>query len=154
MVTVDDIADILKTRVEATTGFATRLPGGWWFDRGPDAPDGYPFAVVKVEFGRPNSTSGSKYTQTATIRIAVYGPVGLTGVDIALTQQFIATAVMSDAALTAFRAASLRNSGDKIISVTPAAPRGNYDQAEYASRDVFVCGATAEMLVQGDRGTA
>lgn len=154
MITPDDIAGAVFARVAATGGYATYLPGLAWFDAGPDAPGGYPYAVFKVEARPAEVTSGSAYVQAFSVRVAAYAPVGGSGVDVAATQQFLNTALAGDAALAALRGASLRNGSEKVLHARPVTPAGAFDRTVREGRDVFVCGLAVEVVAQGDRSVS
>lgn len=153
MVTIDDMGKVVTDRQAAVAGYSTTLPGKAWFGRGPsDDPAGYPYSVAQIEFGAAKNDSGGGYTQPWTVRLAAYAPVGATGVNPQTVEQLFNNALVSTAAIAALRATALRNTGDKIISSKLVPGKGEYAKELREGRDVFVCGLTAEILVQGDKG--
>lgn len=151
MVTIDDIAGAVKARLAAVSGQATTCPGGHWFDRAPDAPDGYPYDVFRVRSAQSTPTTGGGYVQIFTVELAGYCPIGDTGVNTQSVQQLFNDALVSSAAVTALQAVSLRNATEKILAGRLADEEGRYDRSQRQGRDVFVAGMTAELIVQGDR---
>lgn len=154
MVTIDDVAGVVKARFAAVAAFATAVPGGAWLGRGPDTPDAYPYEVHQIEAERPELFGGSIFIQKFLVRSAIYAPVGASGVDPQAVQQATNTALCSDAANTAVQAASLRNATDLVLHARPAAVKGEFAPTLREGRDVFVCGTTAEILVQSDKSVA
>ena len=145
MVTLDDVAGIVKAQLAAQSGYNTTLPGGSWFDRGPDTPAGYPYDVFKIEAGLSELTSGGAYVQRFTVRVAGYCPLGDSGVNVQL---------VSVAAQTALLAASLRNASEKVLAGVPSSARGEYAPTLRDGKDVWIAGLTVDLIVQGDRGAA
>lgn len=149
MVTPDDVAKVVLDRLAAVTSSSTICPGGHWFDRGPDDPAGYPYDVFRVEAGPARIVSEFYCFQSWTIRLAGYAPVGETGVTVANVEKLFLDALITDAANTALRAVSLRNTGEAVIHGLQSAAEGRYDPTLREGRDVFVAGLTAELLVMG-----
>lgn len=147
MVTVDDVAAYIGGRLLAVSGIETVLPGGAWFDRGPDVPAGYPYAVFKVTGEAPEWNSGNLYTHNFRVQIAAYAPVGLSGVDI----QNVQKAMLKIAWDTTV---SLRNATEKVLSVRPSGNDPRNDTVLRGGRDVFISGQTYDVLVQGDRSVS
>lgn len=154
MVTVDDVAGALKTRLAATSGYTAAIPGGTWLDRGPDAPAGYPYLVLKIEPGEAELFSGSASLQPFTVTLAAYCPVGASGVNVATVEQVLNTAMASQAGNAALQAANLRNAGDKILHCLPVRPGGKYDLTMREGRDVFAVGLTVSVLCESDRSAS
>lgn len=135
------------------SGQATTCPGGHWHGRGPDNPAGYPYDVFKVDSQASNLTSGDLYDQTFVVRLAGYCPIGLSGVDANAVQQLFCSAFLTSTAQTALLALSLRNNDDKVLGARLSDVKGEYAQSLRDGRDVFLCGMTVEIIVQGTRGT-
>ena len=154
MVTLDDVAGIVKAQLAAQSGYNTTLPGGSWFDRGPDTPAGYPYDVFKIEAGLSELTSGGAYVQRFTVRVAGYCPLGDSGVNVQLVSQLFHAALVSVAAQTALLAASLRNASEKVLAGVPSSARGEYAPTLRDGKDVWIAGLTVDLIVQGDRGAA
>lgn len=150
MVTVDDIAAVVKARLAAVPGQDATCPGGHWFDRGPDEPSGYPYDVFEVEAGAVEQFSGAAYLQKFTVTLAGYCPVGGTGVDVQAVEKLFHDALVSEEATAALRATALRNATEKVLHAKTLRDSGEYEETLREGRDVFAAGLVAEVLVQGD----
>jgi hypothetical protein len=159
VITTDDIAGAVLARFAAVDPGWTTLPGKAWFGQGPDDPTaggttaGYPYVVFQVEAGTTQTYSGAAYSQTWTVRAAAYYQVGQTGAPtLQAVEQLLQTALASSAAQTALRSASLRNSGDRLLSSRPLeSADSKYAPTQRQGQDVFLAGQSVEILVQGDR---
>lgn len=149
MITPDDVAKVVGDRAAGVANFTTYVPGGCFFDRGPDTPGSYPYVVFKLEMGDLKVTSGSAYVQNCRVRIAAYSPVG-TG-----TPQSIALAFFecygTQAANTALIAVAFRNATEKVLHCKPVNAPAAFDPHLRDGQDVFVVGLTFDLLLQGDR---
>lgn len=155
MIVADDMAKVVVDRTAAVAAFTTAVPGLAWFDRGPDAPTAYPYAVFRVLIGEAKVYSGDAYVVPVVIQIGAYAPVGAAGSNPAAVQQALAACFTTSAAQDALRLTALRNAGEHILSARPVTP----DPSKFAptlreARDVFVCGFAVELLCQGDRSAA
>lgn len=155
MVTTDDVAAVVNGRLGAEASFVAAVPGGAFFGRGPDTPDAYPYGVFRVEEAAPAKVySGSAYTQAFRVNVGVFVPDGQAGSDPAAVEQALFAALGTAAAQTAAQASALRNAGERVLHCKPLAPDGKFDPALLGGRDVFLCGLTVEVLVQGNRGVS
>ena len=154
MITVDDIAGVVLARLAATDPGNTICPGGHWFDRGPDAPAGYPYDVFKIEARPPRMTTGAPYDGVFVVRIAGYCPLGDSGVNPQAVEQLFHNALLTLAACTAMLALSLRNVTERVLVGRPSTAKGEFDRTLRQGKDVFVAGITVELVVQGDRSVA
>jgi hypothetical protein len=152
MVTVDDVADVVKDRLAAHAAFGTAVPGGAWFGRGPDEPAGHPYTVFQVEAARRQDTSGDAYVQAFTVRLAAYAPVGATGVNPQSVQTATGDALASTTGNAALQVMALRNASEKVIQGRVLRLDGSFAPTAREARDVFACGRVVELLVQGDKG--
>ena len=124
MVTTDDVAKVVLDRLEAVTSASTIVPGDFWYDRGPDAPAGYPYVVFKVEVGKPEYTSGDFVLHPFTVRLGGYCPISVSGASTQNVEKLFRDALTTVTANTALRAVSLRNTGEGVISGKEAAAKG------------------------------
>jgi hypothetical protein len=156
MVTVDDIAGAVTSVLAANSTFTTSVTGGAWFERAPDMPPSYPYAVFHIKAAPAVLSFEDAYFQTFTLTIAAYVPQGLntSPSDPPGVQEAIFTAAVTETANAAFQAYELRNSTEHIMHSIPAVPSGQYDRTLRDGRDVFACGLTSEILVQGDRSVS
>lgn len=153
MVTADDVADLVKARLEATSGYATALPGKGWWDRGPDEPS-YAYEVHTIEGGEKELFSGAAYLQPWTLSFAAYCPIGETGVNPQAVEQLLNSAFGTDAANTALQAVALRNATEKVLHCLPRVDSASFASTLRDGRDVFVIGAVYELLIQGDKSVS
>ena len=151
MITPDDVAGAIVTRFGATSGTGDQFPGGLWYDRGPDNPGGYPYAVFEVTPGDAEITTGDPYIQVFTVRIAAYVQMDGTYNPNTVTQT-LNSCYGTTAANTAMAASTLRNAGDKILGCKPTVAEGRYAPKTRQGQDVFLAGATYEVMTQGTRG--
>lgn len=142
------------TRIAATTGYSTALPGGIHFARGPDVPADYPYGVYTIEPGPMKATFEGHYFQTFTVSVAAFCPVGDASTDVHAVEKFLLRALAGDEAETAFRAASLRNSGEQYVGSQIVQPEGEYVEPLASARDVFAAGVTMEVTALGVRSAA
>jgi hypothetical protein len=149
VVTVDDIATVVLTRLAAVAGHATTCPGLHWFARGPDEPAGYPYDVFQVEAGPARYTLGDFYTQTFTVRWSAYCPAGEVGVSAQNAEKLFADALLTDAANIALRAVALRNANENVLEGRQSTAKGEFAPALREARDVFLAGVTADLIVLG-----
>lgn len=153
MVTYDDVAKVVFDRQAADSGYAATLPGKAWTDRGPPGdPADHPYSVAKIESGPARNNTGDLYTQSWTVSLAAYVPVGHTGANVQAVRQLFHNALVSAAAITALRAVALRNATEKILSAKLVTGKGEYARELREGRDVLLVGMTAELLIQGDKG--
>lgn len=150
MVTTDDLADTVTAQVQGTSGFSTSLPGGIWFERAPDTPPAYPYAVFRLEGGDKENFSGGLYIQAWILSIAAYVEMGET-VTPPGVEQFLNSALVTVAAQDNFRNATLRNPNDRILDSRPDTDSAEFDTTLKSGKDLFSCGLECLILVQGDR---
>lgn len=156
MITIDDVAGAVLSVLNASAAFAAAVPGQVWFERAPDMPSAYPFAVFHLHAATAGLSFEDAYTQAFTLSIAAYVPQGAESSpsDPPGVQEALFSALASEAANTAFQALALRNASERILHGKPLAPAGQYARQLRDGRDVFACGLTTEILVQGDRSVA
>ncbi len=154
MVTVDDVAGAVKARADAVNAFTAAVPGKAWFATGPDAPDAVPYLVFTVEPGEAKVASGSAYLQPFIVRLAGYAPVGASGVNPNAVSQAVDACFGTAAGQTAMKATVLRSATERILHSRPLAPSGTFDKDRREGRDVFIAGASFELLTMGDRSIA
>lgn len=151
MITPDDVGKLIGDRTEDVSNYAAAVPGGTFFDRGPDDPAAYPYMIFKLEFGELVTTSGPLSTQNVRVRAATYSAPG------AGNPQTVALALFecfgTQAANLAIIGTAMRNGNDKPLSCRPAISRGEFDKTLRNGQDVFLCGLTFDILFQGDRGS-
>jgi hypothetical protein len=150
VITLDDVAALVHTRLYGAADGTAALPGGHWYERGPDEPVGYPYDVFTIEAGRAEQFSDSTYLQTFTIRVGGYCPVGHTGADVEGVARVFKDALATDLAVSDLREAPLRNPTEKVLHCRVVADEGEYDRELREGRDVFAAGLTVEMVFQGD----
>lgn len=161
MVTADDITKVIQTELAAASGWATTIPGGSWFGRGPDDPSnggknangGYPYIVYQIEPGLTRLASGPAYTQPFNVRVAAYVGLGQTVTPQAV-EQLMNGALTSAAAQTALQGLALRNVTEKVLHGRPIDGKASYAHNLRAGQDVFLAGVSLEVLVQGDRSVS
>ena len=153
MVTIDDVAGAVLSVLAADSGFATSVPGQAWFERAPDTPAAYPYAVFHLRAATAGLSFESNYVQAFTLTIAAYVPQSTEASpsDPPGVQEALFTALATDAAETVFKSVALRNASELVLHCKPGAPSGQYAQQLRDGRDVFACGLTVELLVQGDK---
>lgn len=151
MLNPDDVAKVVKDRTEAVAAFVSAVPGKAWFERGPDAPDSPIYAVFRLKPGGCEVFSGPAYRQPWVVELAVYCPVGATGVNVQAVAQALADCFLTTAAQTALKAAALRNAGERVLHSRPLQPSASYAKELREARDVFLCCVEFELLMQGDR---
>jgi hypothetical protein len=153
VVTIDDIAGAVSSVLAANTGFASAVPGLAWFERAPDTPAAYPYAVFHIKASPAGLSFEDAYFQTFTLTIAAYVPQGAetSPSDPPGVQEALFAALVTEDANTFFQGTTLRNATELILHSKPLAPSGQYAQQLRDGRDVFVCGLTVEILIQGDR---
>lgn len=151
MIRAGDISAAVRSALEAAPTWATLCPGGYWYDRGPDDPDGYPYVVAKVERGETRKTSGDAGTVRFTVRVAAYCPVGASGVDPDALEGLVLV-TLADRTEPGW---SLRGEmvGERVLHTVNATDGGRYDPAMRGGRDVFAAGVSVELLCQENRGT-
>ncbi len=156
VVTIDDIAGAVSSVLAANTGFASSVPGQTWFERAPDTPASYPYAVFHLKAAPAGLSFEDAYFQAFTLTIAAYVPQGteISPADPPGVQEALFEALVTDNANAAFQAVSLRNASERILHSKPLAPSGQYVQQLRDGRDVFACGLTVEILIQGDRSVS
>lgn len=151
MVTIDDVATIIANQLAAATGFSSAVPGGAWFDRGPDTPSGYPYVTFHVKAQPIGMCFDDVYFQRFHVDLIAYCPVGASGVNPSTVQEVLNAALVTETANATLQDVSIRNASERILHSRPIAPSGHYAQQLRDGRDVFACGLTIEILVQGDR---
>lgn len=156
MTTIDDIAGAVLGILSGSTAFAAAVPGQAWFERAPDSPAAYPYAVFHIAAEPAEFSFESAYTQVFTLTIAAYAPQGgeASPGDPPGVQQALFNSLASNSANEAFQAFPLRNSSELILHAIPVAPTGGYSKQLRDGRDVFACGLAVQLLVQGDRSAA
>ena len=154
MVTINDVAAALMTRFAAATGYSAAVPGGTWFNRGPDTPADYPYTVFTIEAQDPLLTLEAAYFQDFIVTATAFCPVGDSGTNVATVEQVLFTALGSDAANTAFTSASLRNSGEAFIDCELAIPSEDYAEPLSSARDVAAARLSVRLTARGDRSLA
>jgi hypothetical protein len=156
MITIDDVAGAVLSVLAVDTGFAASVPGQAWFDRAPDTPAAYPYAVFHLRAGAAGPTFEAAYVQPFTLAVAAYVPQSTDAApaDPAGVQEALFDALATQAAEAAFQAVALRNASERIMHCRPVAPAGQYAPQLRDGRDLFACGLTVEMLVQGDRSVS
>jgi hypothetical protein len=140
----------------ASEGFASAAPGLAWFERAPDTPARYPYAVYQLKASPAVLSFEHVYFQIFTVTMAVYVPQGsgTSPADPPGVQEALCEALVTESANTTFQGISLRNATERILHSKPLAPSGQYAQQLRDGRDVFACGLTVELLVQGDRSVS
>jgi len=153
VVTIDDIAGAVSSVLTANMGFATSIPGQAWFERAPDTPANYPYAVYHLKTTSAGLSFEDAYFQAFTLSIAAYVPQGVetSPADPPGVQEALFEALVTENANATFQGLSLRNASERILHSKPLATSGQYVQLLRDGRDVFACGLTVEILVQGDR---
>jgi hypothetical protein len=153
MVTIDDIAGAVSTVLAANTGFSNSVPGQSWFERAPDTPASYPYAVYQLKAAPAGLSFEDAYFQAFTLTIAAYVPQGTetSPANPPGVQEALFEALVTENANSAFQGLNLRNASERILHSKPLAPSGQYAQQLRDGRDVFACGLTVEILAQGDR---
>lgn len=154
MITADDVAAAVVARTAALASFVAAVPGKAWFDRGPDVPDAYPYAVFKLKAGEQRRASGTAYAQAWACEFAVYAPVGAAGVNQQSVQQALADCFVTAAGRTQMRAAALRNATEKVLDSRATDHTAAAAKELREGRDVFAAGLSFELLVQGDRSVS
>lgn len=154
MVTQDDVAALVLARTAATSGFSDAVPGGAWYDRGPDVPTAYPYVVFKIEPGPVESFSGDLHLKQFSVRAAAYCPVGQSGVNQQTVQQSLNTALVSTAANAWFQAQALRNATDLCLHGLPAGDGGSHARELREGRDVFTPVVSVDLMFQSDGSVA
>lgn len=156
MVTIDDIAGAVLSVLSADGGFTSSIPGLAWFERAPDTPAAYPYAVFHLKAAPAGLTFESNYIQAFTLSIAAYVPQSTEAspADPPGVQEALFAALAAQSAETAFQALTFRNAGERVMHCKPLVPSGQYAQQLRDGRDVFACGLTVELLVQGDRSVS
>jgi hypothetical protein len=156
MVTIDDVAGAVAGVLGADTGFAGAVPGRAWFERAPDTPPSYPYAVYHLKAVPAALSFEDAYTQAFTLTIAAYVPQGTETrpADPAGVQEALFQALATEGANASFQGTALRNASERVLHSKPRVPSGQYAQQLRDGRDVFACGLTVEILVQGDRSVA
>lgn len=150
MITPDDVSSLVGDRTAAVANYAAAVPGGTFFDRGPDAPSDYPYMVFKLEFGELVTTSGPLYTQNVRVRSAAYSVPGQgSPQDVALALFECFGTVDANTAIVG----TLMRGNDKPLSCRAAISRGEFEKTLRNGQDVFLCGLTFDILFQGDRGS-
>src|SRR5580698_9436035 len=76
MVTIDDIAGAVSSVLAASTGCASAVTGQAWFERAPDTPASYPYAVFHLKAAPAGLSFEDAYFQAFTLTIAAYVPQG------------------------------------------------------------------------------
>ncbi len=156
MVTIDDIAGAVSSVLAADTGFSGSVPGQAWFERAPDTPATYPYAVFHLKAATAGLSFEDAYTQAFTLVIVVYVPQGIetSPANSPGVQEILFSALVTENANSNFQGLSLRNASERILHAKPLTPSGQYAQQLRDGRDVFACGLTVEILVQGDRSVS
>lgn len=155
MVTLDDIANLIEAQLIATSGYAAALPGGAIYDRGSDTPNGYPYAVYGIKASPAELIFEDAYSQKFQVSIASYcPPTVVTGISTSTVQQFFWTALAIEAANNTLVATALRNPTEHVLHAIPQPETGAFAPQLREGRDVFVCGLSVEILVQGDRSVS
>jgi hypothetical protein len=156
MVTIDDIAGAVSTVLAANTVFANSVPGQAWFERAPDTPASYPYAVFHLKAAPAGLSFEDAYFQAFTLTIAAYLPQGAetSPADPPSVQEALFEALVTENANSTFQGLSLRNASERILHSKPLAPSGEYAQQLRDGRDMFACGLTVEIFVQGDRSVS
>lgn len=145
MVTLDDVAEVVKARCAAAPRFAAALPGGAWFGRGPDEPAGNYAVFTLAAEGDAAVESDGSFTQTYGLRIGAY------------SYQGAAEATSSAAAQLALAAALGADPTDwdalrdgRVMHCLPRGFDGKFDPAQRDGRDVFVSGGRWALLIEGN----
>lgn len=156
MVTIDDIAGAVLSVLAADTGFAASVPGQAWFDRAPDTPAAYPYAVFHLHAAAAGQSFEAAYVQTFTLAVAAYVPQSTEAspADPPGVQEALFAALATQAGESALQGVALRNASERILHSRPVVPSGQYAQQLRDGRDVFACGLSVELLVQGDRSVS
>lgn len=156
MVTVDDIAGAVSSVLTTNTAFTTAIPGQAWFERAPDTPPAYPYAVYHIKAANAELSFEDVYVQKFTLTIAAYVPQGSESSpsDPPGVQEALSEALVTETANATFQGIAFRNVGERILHSILLAPSGEYARQLRDGRDVFACGLTVEILIQGDRSVS
>lgn len=154
MITLDDIAKVVKDRHEAVTSFTTIVPGGIRWLRHDDIPSSGIYIVFQIKGGPNRLTTGAGYVQIWTVDAAAYMPIGDSSTNAQNVEQVLHAALVTTGANTSLLAVSLRNASEKVLAGRVAGEQARFDEKIREGRDVFVAGLTSELIVQGDRSVA
>ncbi len=156
VVTIDDIAGVINAVLEANDGYQASVPGDTEFERAPDTPEAYPYGVYHVEAEEARLCFDGVYFQSFTVSLAVYVPQGeeSSPQDATSVQQAIHAALASEDGEAAVKAQAMRNSTERIMHCKLKLPAGQYDHTLRDGKDVFMCGLTVSIMVQGDRSVS
>jgi hypothetical protein len=148
VITTEDI----NARVVTAVGAQTAIAGKAWPERGPDEPDAYPYCVFTLRASPAALVFGSVYFQHWQVQAAVYVPVGSPSpINVEGALSALNTALTIRAAVAI---GTLRNPGERVMSVRPVTGQEKYDPYLRAGKDVLVAAVTADWLCQGDRSVA
>jgi hypothetical protein len=143
VITTEDI----NTVVVAALNAQTALAGKAWPERGPDAPDAYPYVVFTVSAQAAETFSGARYVQKWRVRAASYIPVG-TAVSVLDSLSALSTALAVTGAPVV---TGLRNATEAVMATRPITAEEEYAPTLREGKDVLHAGLTVELLCQGDR---
>lgn len=154
MINADDIATAVVARTGAVSAFASAVPGGAWFDRGPDTPSSPVYAVFRLRAGEARVFSGAAYVQPWEVEFGVYAPVGAPGVNPQAVQQALAACFTTTAGQAPMKGTAMRNATERVLHSRPLAASGEMARELREGRDVLLTGIRFELLVQGDRSAS
>jgi hypothetical protein len=155
VVTLDDIALIVTNQLVNTNVFAAAVPGGNFYDRAPDTPTAYPYDSFTIATTPPDLAFGNVYIQKFQVAIGCYCPPSeMTEIDTATVESALWTALGTEAVSTALMTTPLRNLSERIMHSKPLPETGAFQPSLREGRDIFVCGLTVEIQVQGDRSVS
>lgn len=143
MITLDDLAAAVKSRLDAAPAVANALPGGTYFDRGPDQPAGA-YAVFTLEReGETEWFSDGSYLQGYVLRVACYTCQGRG--DPAAAQLALAAALNPQPVPWATLRAGV------VMSCLPRGYDGKHAPDLREGKDVFAAAGQWALIVDGNR---